>query len=111
MHEHSLADTVVQAVEARRREAGAEAVARAVVRVSELSAISAASLQMMVDHAAEEMEVASFPVEVLKDCLLGHCAACGVVALTDDLTCTGCGSSEVPPAADEALLLVRCEFD
>jgi Zn finger protein HypA/HybF involved in hydrogenase expression len=111
VHEHSVADAIVGAVEARRAKAGAARTTRAVLRVSELACLDASALQMMLDHATEEMGVPGFPVEVMSDGLLGHCPSCGVVALTDDLACGACGARDVRPAADEAVLLVACEFE
>lgn len=111
MHEHSVADSVVDAVEKRRSQAGASRVTRVVLRVSELSALDADALQMMIDHAAEESGVETFPVELVSDGLLGHCPSCGVVPLTDDLACATCGSRDARPAADEAMLLVSCDLE
>lgn len=111
MHEHSMADAIVDTVEQLRRQAGAQKVLKAVLRVSELSSLTPESLQMMIDHAAEEMGVESFAIEVLRDELLGHCPWCGVVVLTQDLACSQCGAQGIMPAADEAMLVVSCEFE
>jgi Zn finger protein HypA/HybF involved in hydrogenase expression len=110
MHEHSVADAIVKAVEARRQAAGARLVRRAVLQISELSALSPQSLQMMIDHAAEELGVPSFAVEVLRDGLLGHCPNCGLAPISDELVCRRCGQQDLTPAGDEGILLVSCEF-
>ncbi|MCX7598093.1 MAG: hydrogenase maturation nickel metallochaperone HypA [Armatimonadetes bacterium] len=111
MHEHSMADALVATVEHLRLEAGAQKVCKAVLRVSELSPLTPDALQMMIDHAAEEMGVHSFPIEVVCDGLLGHCPSCGVVVLTDELACSQCGVQGIMPAADEAILVVSCDFE
>ncbi len=111
MHEHSLADAIVDAAEHRRLSAGASRTTRVTIRVSELSGITQESLQMMLDHAAEEAGAQPFPVQITHDGLLGHCPSCGIVPISDDLVCGLCGAEGVRPAGDEALLLVSCEFE
>ena len=100
-----------KAVEKKRREAGGAAVKSVTLRVSELSGISQEALQMMIDHAAEEMGAETFPVELVADGLLGHCPNCGIVPITEELVCTSCGAQNARPAGDEAMLLVSCEFE
>lgn len=111
MHEHSLADAIVEAVETKRRQAGASRVIRALVRVSEISSLSSDALQLMIDHAAEEMGVQPFRVELVRDGLLGHCPNCGLAPVDEELTCCLCGARPVRPAGDEAMLLVSCELE
>jgi Zn finger protein HypA/HybF involved in hydrogenase expression len=111
MHEHSLADAIVEKVEALRRERGASRVTRVVIRVSELASLSEQSLQLMLDHAAEEAGGSSFTVELVVDGLLGHCPSCGIVPISEDLDCCQCGAENCRPAMDEGMLLVSCEFE
>lgn len=111
MHEHSMADHVLEVVDRRRREASASRVISITLQVSELSAITAESLQMMLDHAAEEQGVPSFSVILVCDGLLGYCPTCGIVPVSDDLACGKCGKGGLRPAADDALLLLECEFE
>lgn len=111
MHEHSLADAILDAVETRRLSAGASKTTRVTIRVSELSGLTQESLQMMLDHAAEEAGAPPFAVQILCDGLLGYCPACGIVPISEDLVCGFCGAESVRPAGDEALLLVGCEFE
>ncbi len=81
------------------------------IRVSELSGLSDEALQMMLNHAAEEMGMEPVQVEVVRDGLLGHCPNCGIVPISDELVCSVCGEQPVRPAGDEALLLVHCEVE
>jgi len=111
MHEHSMADAILDTIEQLRLRAGAQKVRKAVFQVSELSSLSSESLQMMIDHAAEEMGMETFAVEVISEGLLGHCPSCGVVVLAEDLSCSRCGMPGIMPAADEAVLVISCEFD
>ena len=111
MHEHSLADSLLEKVEALRRENGAARTTRVVVRVSELSSLSTPSLQMMIDHAAEEAGTFPFSVELVVDGLLGHCQYCGIAPISEDLDCCQCGATDCRPAMDEGMLLVSCEFE
>ena len=110
MHEHSLADAIIEKVEALRRENGAARATRVVIRISELSSLSTAALQMMLNHAAEEAGTFSFTVELVVDGLLGHCPLCGLAPISDELTCCRCQTEECRPAMDEGMLLVSCEF-
>ena len=111
MHEHSLADAILEKAEERRKAVGAQKVRKITVQVSELAATSPHALQMMIDHAAEEMGLEPPEVEVVVDGLLGHCPDCGLVRVTDDLVCTNCGREGVRPAGDEAMVLLACEFE
>ncbi len=111
MHEHSLADAILEKADERRRAAGAIRLRKITVQVSELAATSPQALQMMMNHAAEEMGLEPPQVEVVVDGLLGHCPNCGVVRISDDLVCSNCGRQGVRPAGDEAMLLLACEFD
>lgn len=111
MHEHSLADAVLEKAEEQRKAAGARKVRKVVLQVSELAATSPAALQMMIDHAAEEMGIEAPEVEVVVDGLLGYCPSCGLVPVSETLTCSRCGRGQLRPAGDEAMLLVRCELE
>lgn len=106
-----MADAIVGTVEQLRLQAGAQKVRKALLRVSELSSLNSESLQMMIDHAAEEMGVQPFAIEVISEGVLGYCPSCGVVVLTEDLACSQCGAQGIMPAADEAVLLVSCELE
>jgi len=111
MHEHSLADAIIEKAELLRRENGAAHITSMTVRVSELSALSAESLQLMMDHAADEAGVSSFTIELVSDGLLGYCSDCGLVPVSEELHCSQCGASECRPALDEGMLLVSCESE
>jgi Zn finger protein HypA/HybF involved in hydrogenase expression len=111
MHEHSMADEVVRCVDRLREEAGAGTVKRVMIRVSELSGLTESALQMMIDHAAEEMDVEPFRVDIISDGLLGYCPRCGISPITEELICAACGAEGVRPAGDEAFLVVACEFE
>lgn len=111
MHEHSLADAILDRAESLRRKSGSSRIAGLKVRVSELSSLSQDSLQLMMDHAAEESHVPLFPVELVSDGLLGYCEGCGLVPVSEELVCGSCGASGCRPALDEAMLLVSCTFE
>ncbi len=81
------------------------------MRVSELSSLSEESLQLMLDHAAEEAGVPSLAVELVVDGLLGHCPDCGLAPVTEGLQCSRCSAEDCRPAMDEGMLLVSCEFE
>ncbi|MBC7286558.1 MAG: hydrogenase maturation nickel metallochaperone HypA [Armatimonadetes bacterium] len=111
MHEHSVADAILEKAEKLRSEAGARSVREIVVQVSELSGLREDVLQMMIAHAAEEMGIVPPKVRMVVDGLLGHCPECGIAPISDELVCARCGREGVPPAVDEAMLLVECHFD
>jgi Zn finger protein HypA/HybF involved in hydrogenase expression len=111
MHEHSLADAIIEKAESLRRESGASHIARLSVRVSELSSLSEEALQMMMDHAAEEEGVAPFTVDLVSDGLLGYCGQCGLAPISEELVCSACGATGCRPALDEGMLLVSCTFE
>jgi Zn finger protein HypA/HybF involved in hydrogenase expression len=111
MHEHSLSNLILKKADDYRRERGAASLKSVVVRVSELSCLDPASLQLMMDHAAEEAGVAPFAVETVCDGLLGYCPHCGLSPVSEDLDCSVCGLAGCRPAADEGMLLVSCELE
>jgi len=106
MHEHGLADHLLEALIARQRACHAERVISAVVRVSALSGLSAASLQAALDHCCTHHRLPPIEITVRSDGLLGRCAGCGKAAIvTPDLTCTVCGAAGVRLLGDDTVLV------
>jgi Zn finger protein HypA/HybF involved in hydrogenase expression len=110
MHEHGLADQLLETLTARQRAQGADRVLSAVLRVSELSGVSAGSLQAALDHCCAHHQIPPIEIHLLSDGLLGQCADCGRATLvTPDLACTECGGADVRLVGDGTVLVESCE--
>jgi len=110
MHEHGLADELVEALLQQMRTQGKTSVVKARIQVSELSGLRQEPLQAAVDHVCEHLQMAPIGVELVSTGLLGRCAKCEkIVEADDELCCRECGSI-VTPCADEALLIESIEF-
>lgn len=106
MHEHGLCEPVLDRVRQCLPAdwSGGRLVVR--LRVSELSGLSEPALQAAFDHAHECHAGPQIEVELRAEGLLGRCPRCGqVVEVTPELACAVCGTTGLPLAAGEALLI------
>ena len=80
MHEKGVADDIFQALLAEARKAGATRITGAAVEVGELAGITPSALVHGIEHCAEHVGMAPFPVEVTVLQAQVRCAGCGATA-------------------------------
>mgnify|MGYP005834604201 CR=1 FL=1 len=111
MHEHGVADQVLDAIlQQPDRPAGARPVAVTVL-VSELGGLTQDALQSALDHVCEHHGLPAIRLVLETAELLGECRECGrVQAVSEDLQCPACGSGEVRLCAGETMLIQAVEY-
>lgn len=111
MHEHGLADHILEAVlHHPDRPPGRSPLSLTVV-TSELSGLTQDALQHALDHVCEHEGLAPPALTLETVPLLGECAACGATAETDaTLQCSRCGAAGVRLCAGELVLIRACEY-
>jgi len=109
MHEHGLADQLLDALQQHRTRAGGGRITAATVEVCELGGATQEALQAALDHVCEHHSLAPIELTVEVAGLLGHCAQCGrVVHVTDDVTCGVCGQKDLRLCGSETVILKSC---
>lgn len=111
MHEHGLADQVLDAIlQQPDRPADARPTAVTVV-VSELAGLTQEALQSALDHVCEHHALPPVHLTLETVELLGECQQCGQVqVVSEDLQCPACGSDEVRLCAGETMLIRAVEY-
>jgi Zn finger protein HypA/HybF involved in hydrogenase expression len=111
MHEHGIADQVLDAVlQQPDRPPDARPVAVTVL-VSELAGLTPEALQSALDHVCEHHGLPSIRLELRTAELVGECRECGrVQAVSEDLKCPACGSQDVRLCAGETVLIQAVEY-
>lgn len=111
MHEHGLADRILETV-LDHPNRPQQAVPRAItVLVAELGGISRDALQANLDHVCEHRGLPPIELCVESVPLLGCCNACGeTLPLGEELTCPACGSAEVRLCGGETIVIGTCDY-
>jgi Zn finger protein HypA/HybF involved in hydrogenase expression len=111
MHEHGLADRVLEAISAHCDDVpGSHPVAVTLV-ASEIAGLNQDSFQAALDHVCEHRGLPPISVTIETVELLGECGQCGEAQeLTDELRCPACGTPEVRLCGGETLLVKTCTY-
>ncbi len=107
MHELSIAMALVARIEEARKEAGADRVARATVRLGAWSGVQAEALAMAFPFAAENTGTAGARLDIVSVPVKLHCRACRGDTEPDTIlaVCGSCGSDDVEMVAGRDLIL------
>jgi Zn finger protein HypA/HybF involved in hydrogenase expression len=111
MHEHGLADHILETV-LHHPDRPQQAVPRAItVLVAELGGISQDALQANLDHVCEHHGLPQIELRVESVPLLGCCNACQETSpLGEELVCPACGSAEVRLCGGETIVISTCNY-
>lgn len=111
MHEHGLADHILDSV-LQHPHRPPHTLPRAVtVQVPELGGVCEEVLQANLDHVCEHHGIPAVTVHVEVVPLLGNCQSCGAVAALDEqLTCPNCRSTSVRICGGETAVIKTCEY-
>ena len=110
MHEHGLADDILDVLLEFRARAGATKVASATVQVSEIAGITQDALQAALDHCCEHHQLDPIALTVEVPGLIAQCHDCEhLVVLDEQVHCTECGGDRIKLCADDAVIVKSCE--
>lgn len=111
MHEHGIADRIVEtALRHPDRPQGTHPIAITVL-VSELGGLRRDALQASIDHVCEHEGLPHIDLEVKTVPLLGCCADCGHISeLTEDLACPVCRIGRVRLCGGETVVVESCRY-
>ena len=110
MHEHGLADYVLDALLLHRDRVGAQRVLSATLQVSELGGVSRAAFQAALDHCCEHHQLEPIQLTLETPGIIAHCSHCDrLVPLTPEVRCADCGSADIRLCGDEAIIIKNCE--
>ena len=111
MHEHGLADHILQVVLQHPNRPGDSHPAAVTVLVAELGGLSQAALQTALDHVCEHEGLPHLELELRTAELLGECDACGRTSeVTVDLTCPVCHAGGVRLCGGETVIVEACRY-
>jgi Zn finger protein HypA/HybF involved in hydrogenase expression len=118
MHEHGLADRIVESVLLRSARPQCHTAGQADARplsvtvlVAELGGLDEAALQAGVDHVCDHEGLPHIDLHVQVVPLLGECrACCQTGAISEELTCAACGSSDVRLCGGETVVVREVQF-
>jgi Zn finger protein HypA/HybF involved in hydrogenase expression len=111
MHEHGLADHIVDRILDHPDRPPHTSPTAVTVVASELAGLSEDALQAALDHACQHQGLD--PIQLILEVtgLLGECRACGAVAQVDEhLICSACGAEDMRLCAGEIILIKSCQF-
>ena len=113
MHEMSLAESMIELVEAAAERAQAVVVRRVVLEVGQLASVDVAALQFCFEVVAKGGVARDAMLEIKVVAGQGCCSDCGqTVALPDRLAgCPACGSYRVEPTAGTGLRVCEIEIE
>lgn len=112
MHEASIAQSIIEAVEQRLAERKIEGRVESVsIRVGRLTAVVPANLSFLYGVLAEETSLAGSRLEITMVPIRGECNACGASFIIEDccFLCSGCGSPDLKLLSGRELELEAVE--
>ncbi len=111
MHEHGLADHILDTV-LHHPERPGQAIPRAItVMVAELGGTSQEALQANLDHVCEHEGLPQIELRLEVVPLLGTCNGCQETsALGEDMVCPACGGEDVRLCGGETVIIKTCEY-
>ena len=111
MHEHGLADHIVDRILEHPDRPPHTSPIAVTVMVSELAGLSEDALQASLDHVCEHQGLAPIRLTLENAGLLGECRGCGAVGPVDEeLTCATCGGSDIKLCAGEIVIVQACQY-
>ncbi len=114
MHELSIAQALVEQVEASAKKEQALRVVRVVIAVGALSGVEPEALRAIFPLVAEETVAADSELVIERVAARVRCRACGHEAPTDDsffIGCAACGSRDVELVAGRELNITSIELE
>lgn len=111
MHEHGVADHILERLLRQpERPANGRPVAVTVL-VSEWSGLTREALQASLDYACEHEKLSPIELELATAELLGECPACGRISIvTEELVCPACNTSGVRLCGGEVAIITACRY-
>lgn len=112
MHEHGIADAILDRILEQMRLRGAGRIVSATITVGELSGISPDALVHGIHHCCEHEQIEPFDVQVLTHDAMLRCEDCGrEQALGDTMSCCHCGSDRVSVRPNTGVSITDIRFD
>ena len=111
MHEHGLADYILQAALKHPQRPAAARPVRIGVLVSEFGGLTPETLQAGLDHVCEHEGLPPVALDVTVVAWLGECPVCGTVAdMGESLDCTACGRAGARLCGGDTFVVTECEY-
>jgi Zn finger protein HypA/HybF involved in hydrogenase expression len=111
MHEHGIADHILQAILSHPECPRGGIPVAVTVKVSEFSGLSGEALQASLNHVCEHEGRPPIALTVESVPLLGECRQCAQVSeVSEELTCALCGASPVRLCGGEVVVIEACQY-
>lgn len=111
MHEHGVADRLLETLLHRPDRPGELRPVAVTVLVPELGGLTQEALQGALDHVCAHEALPRIVVEVRTTELLGSCAACGrTLAVSEELRCPACEAAGVRLCGGETIVVESCRY-
>jgi len=113
MHELSIAQALVEQIEATATQEHAQRVVRVVITVGALSGVDPEALSSLFPLVAEGTVAADATLLIERVAVRAHCKACGLEtqAKTTFSGCTACGSKDIELSAGRELNIKTIELE
>jgi len=112
MHEHGIADSILDRILEQMRLQGADRVLSTTITVGELSGISPDALIHGIHHCCEHEQIQPFDIEVITQDTTLRCEDCGREQVLDDtMSCSHCGSDNVSVKPNTGVSITEIRLD
>lgn len=111
MHEHGIADRIVETVLHHPDRPGDRRPTAVTVLVAELGGLSQDALQAGLDHVCEHEGLPHIELELRTAEFLGDCGDCGRTSVvTEELVCPVCHAGGVRLCGGETVIVETCRY-
>lgn len=111
MHEHGLADRILETVLRHPDRPPSASPATITIQVSELGGLTEQALQANIDHVCEHHGLPPVGLRVEVVPFLADCRTCGTtVALDEKLVCPACGRDDIRMCGGETAIITACAY-